>query len=131
MRLLVLFALYLLTTSFKTEGNIWYQTYIGNETGAFNIYSRGKFGFTFVGFSSQFFQNFSIVLYTENNKIKLLHSSNTNLKLPLTQNTNQTVNLLSVNTLKTFGNAFNDVEATFTFPKEYLDNTTILTLGNF
>lgn len=125
----LLLTILMICNGYKTENNIWYQTYTLNETlGAINLFTRGRYGFTYVDFSSSTLQNFSIVLFAQNNVIQVLQFSSPNLEAPLIQ-TNKTVKLISQEKIKTFGNAFNDIDFTVAFPIAYLQNPTVIKIG--
>lgn len=123
--ILLLFTFLFSSKSFITEGDIWFQTYKLNETkAAVNLFTRGRFGFTYLKFSSYKLQNFSVILFAQNNIVQILETSDTELI-----GKNRTVILISQEKIKSFGNAFNDIELTIAFPIEYLDNNTLLTVG--
>lgn len=108
---------------FYTEGNIWFQTYKENETkAAINIFTRGRFGFTYVNIISTTLQNVTVLLYVQNNVVQLIQTSQ---NIP----NNKTVSLISQEKVKSFGNVFNDIELKVAFPIEYLVNNSIISIG--
>lgn len=129
--LFLVLTLLLSCMSFITRGDIWFQTYKLNQTkAAINIFTRGRFGFTYMKFSSPKMQNLTIVLFVQNNAIQVIESSTQDLDLPLMEK-DITISLLSEQKIKSFGNAFNDIELTVAFPIDYLENNTFLTVGKF
>lgn len=118
--------------AFKTTGNIWYQTYILNQThGSINIITKGRFGFTLFNVETKN-TTFIGLLNFQNNKVNFYQIQGNFSEIftkPL-QDTNSTnFVLISPTYSKTFGGAFNDVEYTLSFPIEYLFNNAVLTLG--
>lgn len=129
MKTILFFIIFVLTLTYKSEGNIWFQTYSLNQTlASLNFVTRGRYGFTYVEVFSQNLQNFSLIFYTQNNKVKIIQIPSFKLDQPIYEG-NKTVNLLTPENIKTFGNAFNEIEITVAIPLSYLFDNSTLKIG--
>lgn len=120
---------------FTSFNNIWVNTFIQNQTkGGLTVITKGRFGYTSVNFDNPTLPPISTILFlSPTSRVNFYQTIQNFSALSTTtlQESNKTISIFSNMVEKTFGFYMNEVEFSFTFPLEYANNNTLITLGIF